>query len=304
MPISEWQRQARRKHLGSSDAPAVVGISPYRTPVDVYWEKVEGKDEPATDVMEAGRRLENVILDWATSQLGLSVRRNQYRVSKGADRGVLAANFDALGKGFCIEAKYTTRPEYWGEEGTDQVPDYVALQVQHQMYVGELDKAYVAVMIAGVFPQWKLYEVPRSEKIIKWLVEQELQFWHEHILKRIPPEGGPPPMWVLKQIGRKKERTELGCEALSDLESLERVQQDMKRLKAQEDLLKRRLIEALGEYEEGVLPDGRILRFAEESAGRRIDSKKLKQELPEVWEKYSQQTTRKVFRVLGGLKHG
>ena len=59
MPITEKQRLARMKKLGSSDAPAILGVSPWKTATDVYWEKeVEQKDshDGDTDRRDADRQ--------------------------------------------------------------------------------------------------------------------------------------------------------------------------------------------------------------------------------------------------------
>src|SRR5690606_29202656 len=69
-PREEWLAE-RRKAIGASDVAAVLGVSPWATPWEVWAEKT-GRLEPwsgnaATDL---GTRLEPVIMDMAEAELG------------------------------------------------------------------------------------------------------------------------------------------------------------------------------------------------------------------------------------------
>ena len=61
--------QARRAGIGASEIAAVLGISPYASPFSLYWAKVHGWEIEDTGDMEAGRRLENAIADWAADRI-------------------------------------------------------------------------------------------------------------------------------------------------------------------------------------------------------------------------------------------
>ena len=47
MTREEWL-SARRTGIGGSDIAAILGLSPWRTPLDVYRDKVDGEDQPQT----------------------------------------------------------------------------------------------------------------------------------------------------------------------------------------------------------------------------------------------------------------
>ncbi|MCP5109945.1 MAG: hypothetical protein GY953_03825, partial [bacterium] len=71
MPITEKQRQARRTALGSSDIPAILGVSPWAAPKDIWLEKVkDAAPREANEWMEQGNLLEDAVLDWAATKLG------------------------------------------------------------------------------------------------------------------------------------------------------------------------------------------------------------------------------------------
>jgi len=93
--ITQWQKEKRRGGIGSSDAPAIVGVDPYRSAYDVWASKVfEIDDPPASAAAKAGLLCERAVLSWAAAELGYKLLRNQYRVC--ADNPVLRANLDAL----------------------------------------------------------------------------------------------------------------------------------------------------------------------------------------------------------------
>jgi len=61
--------QARRAGIGASEIAAVLGISPYASPFSLYWAKANGWEIEDTGDMEAGRRMENAIADWAADRI-------------------------------------------------------------------------------------------------------------------------------------------------------------------------------------------------------------------------------------------
>lgn len=205
--ISPEQKEKRRKYIGSSDAAAVIGIDPYRSPADVFLEKTgmlaEWDGNTATD---AGTRLERTVLEWAADELGLLNMTGTW-----FEQGIACANLDALiiGKPEIVEAKTTgivgPRDEAFGEPGTDELPDRIIIQVHHQMAVcgPEYRVTWVPVLIGGV--GFRMYRVDRNDDLAVAIANQERYFWHEHVLKGVPPSDSVPSLEVLKRIKRTPE---------------------------------------------------------------------------------------------------
>ena len=305
--ITEEQRIARRAHLGSSDAPAIVGLSPWRTPADVYYSKVyESKDTP-TEAMQTGNRLEPAILDFAEERLGVALRRNVHIVSAGRDGGILAANLDALvaDRNEAVEAKYCGpyAAAEWGAEGTDEVPDHVNIQVQHQMYVGGLNRVWVAAAIASHHLEWKLYVVPRSDQIISALVAREIEFWERHVLLRCPPESSAPSLDILKAL-RRDPGSCIDLPKDSSAMSMHRELAAEKRKSAQAeyDDATAKLLAMLGDAEAGLLPDGRMITYLSQRSAPRCDLKRLRAEHPDLYSELVTESTCRVLRIKKGSK--
>lgn len=302
MPITARQRLARRNHLGSSDAPAIVGLSPWRTPADVYYSKVYESDDQTTEAMETGNRLEPAILDFAAERLGVALRRNVSLVSSGRDGGIMAANFDAIvcDRAEAVEAKYVgpNSVQDWGAEGTDEVPDHVNLQVQHQMYVADLDRVWVAAAIAGYGLEWRLYVVPRSAAIIGALVDREIEFWRRHVTPRCPPESSAPSIEVLKLLRRTPGScVDLGEEAAALWLQREFAAEQRKNANADYEDATAKLLAMLGESEAGRLPDGRMLTYLSQRSAPRCDVKRLRAEHPELYGELVTESTCRVLRL-------
>lgn len=208
MPITPEQREARKKYIGSSDAAAIVGLSPFANAADVYYSKVEDIQKEETAAMSEGTRLEPVVLDWAATQIcgpgeKFSMLRDQFRTMPP----YACANHDALivGAAQGVEAKTTgiVGPAFgdWGEEGTDEVPEHVIIQCQHQMMVSALELVWVPVLIGG--QGFKMYRVVRNDDLIHSLIVRLAEFWEEHVVKRVPPEVVPHDTSILRRLRRE-----------------------------------------------------------------------------------------------------
>lgn len=212
MPITEYQKENRKNYIGSSDAPALVGVSPFRSAKDVYYEKigqinmddVSPKNENA---MLVGTYCEDAVLRWFSEKMGFSIVRNQHRVHENK---ISAANIDALIKekpDQLIEVKTTGIvskfvSDDWGEVETDQVPDHVKVQCMHQMAIlPEVQVVWVPVLMAGV--GFCYYKIERNQKMIDDLIFVEESFWIENVKSMRPPEDELASLEIIKKLRRE-----------------------------------------------------------------------------------------------------
>lgn len=307
MPITAEQRRQRQRYLCASDTPVILGVSPYKkTPGDIYFSKVY--DLPETDEPEdfktTGNLLEDPLLTWAAEHLGVSIIRNQWRVAQeGAGAGIFAAHPDAIvqGKPEGLEAKYANAAmgEDYGDEGTDSIPAHVVVQAQHQMYAARLERVWVPVALAGFSLQFKLFSVPRDDELIDQIVTQGMEWWNRHIIAKVPPDGEEaPPMDLLKRIRREpKSVVDLPSDAEQLIFEYQQLGYQTKENDDARDELKAKIVNLLGEAEAGRLADGRMVTFLEQSCPPRTDTKLLRAEHPDLYEKYVTQGTTRVLRI-------
>lgn len=209
--ITDHQRVQRHKYLGSSDAPAIAGVNPWKNAADIYWDKIKppsaNPNEPQDDAIIVGNFCEEAVLNWFSKETGNKITRNQRRVHRN---GIMAANLDAIvdEKPELVEAKTAgiitpfDRTQ-WGEIGTDQVPERVIVQCHHQMAVmgEEYRLVWVPVLLGGI--GFRLYRVDRNDELIEHLFGLEVNFWKEYVLKRTPPPNQIPSFEILRKIHRQ-----------------------------------------------------------------------------------------------------
>ena len=86
MSLTPQQLAERKNYIGASESAAVLGLSPFQSAADLYFEKVgDVEPRPATEAMESGTRLEPVIIDWCAARLGVA----ETRVGRWGVRGLL-----------------------------------------------------------------------------------------------------------------------------------------------------------------------------------------------------------------------
>lgn len=299
MPITETQRELRRKSIGSSDSPAILGLSPWGSPGSVYDSKVHAVDPPASHAMDGGNRLEQAILDWLSEETGVKFRANQRRV--WADDNLFAANCDGLSPTGPAGAEIKTdgiigwgRPDEWGEPLTDEIPVDTVIQVQHQMLCAGLEVVHVGALLHR--RGFVRYVVRRDDELIGQIVEAGRRFWADHVMPKVPPDSYTPNMEVLRRIVRTPgSEIALPDDADGWVRDWEQMRERRLTFEKAEQEAQAQLVDLLGDAEVGVLEDGRQVCFVAEGAGRRVDIEALKRD--GLYETYSSPATRRVLRI-------
>jgi putative phage-type endonuclease len=179
---------ARRRGIGSSDVAAILGMSKFATPYSVWVDKVEGLPEDESPALEFGRRLEAVVAD------AFADRHPEFLVFKPSEMYAhgefewMLANPDRLlwEDGDLVGVLEVKTSNYADDWSGDEPPDYVLLQVQHQLAVMDLPFGIVALLMFG--REYREFRVERDERVIAMLVDLERDFW------RRVEEHDPPPV--------------------------------------------------------------------------------------------------------------
>ena len=183
----EWLK-LRKKGIGGSDAAAVAGLNKWKSPIQVYMEKLDEAPEVVRneESMYWGNVMEDIVAHEFSRRTGLKVRRRN-AILKHPKHEFMLANVDRLivGRKEGLECK--TASEYAKEEWKDdEIPVAYLLQCQHYMAVTGYDAWWIAVLIGGNKFVYKRIE--RDDELINYLIEIEKNFWESHVLKGIPPE--------------------------------------------------------------------------------------------------------------------
>ena len=186
----------RKRGIGSSDAGAAVGLHPYKSQLELWMEKT-GRDGglPKTDPndeaspMYWGTLLESIVASHYTKRTGRRVRRINAVLQHPTEPWMLA-NIDREVTG--SEEVQILECKTAGMNGArlwkDGVPEYVQLQVMHQLAVTGKQAADVAVLICG--QELQIHRIERDESMIHRLMALERQFWSYVERDQAPPVDG------------------------------------------------------------------------------------------------------------------
>lgn len=211
----------------------------------------------------------------------------------------MLANVDGIVKdkdGMCIfEAK--TAAAFKADHWKNGVPPEYQLQVQHYMAVTGYRKAYVAVLIGG--NTFVYYEVKRDEGIIQPMIKIEQDFWNR-VQNRIPPEidGSDASVEFLNSRFKDNYHTSIVLpeDTLDLIHGYEGTVEQIKDMNNRKEELVNRMKLLLQENEEGIVGERKIKWISVES--ERFDKKKLKEEMPETYDKYVSTTAYRRFSVV------
>src|SRR5690625_4828851 len=186
MSRDEWLRE-RQKGIGGSDASAILGFNPWKSPFELYIEKTSDQvQEIDNEAIHWGNVLEDVVAQEFTRRTGKKVRRrNQIFKHKEHDWMIANIDRDVVGERALLECKTTNAFNADAWEG-DEIPPMYMCQLQHYMAVLDYEKAYIAVLIGGQKFVWK--EIERDDEFIELMIELERDFWENHVLAGVPPE--------------------------------------------------------------------------------------------------------------------
>jgi putative phage-type endonuclease len=186
----------RKGGIGSSDAGAAVGLNPYQSQLELWMvktgrdgnlPKIDPNDE--TSPMYWGTLLEPIVAAHYTRRTGHRVRKIN-AVLQHPDIAWMLANIDreVIGVADVQILECKTAGEFGARLWRDGVPEYVQLQVQHQLAVTNKAAADVCVLICG--QEIRVYRIDRDDALIARLIELEQQFWRYVETDTPPPADG------------------------------------------------------------------------------------------------------------------
>ncbi len=212
----------RQRYLGGSDAAAVLGVSPWATPLDVFLEKtgqaVKEIDPAREKLFKRGKRLEPIVIDMLIEDLGIKVtKRSTPQVPNryvDPEHDFLAAEIDfewevtaevaalvadsqpdiadlirslvGTTQNGEIKTVHVFAAAKFGDEGTDETPVEYAAQAAHGLMITGRKLTMFGVLVGA--DNLSVYWIARDEEVITEMRRREVRFWTEHVLAGIPPD--------------------------------------------------------------------------------------------------------------------
>lgn len=180
-----------RGYVGGGSIAAILGLSPWHSPLDAYLQIVEGEEE----ISESKREFFDDRKDlepWAAKKFrrktGLDVVRTNERYID-AEFPWMRAEIDFEASDGSNGETKTVHPNtawQWGDPDSEEPPYYVTAQAMHGLGVTGKEKCYVQALIG--FDDYRLYEVHRDEEVIQRIRAGAVSFWNHHVLPRRAPQ--------------------------------------------------------------------------------------------------------------------
>ncbi|MDR3015235.1 MAG: YqaJ viral recombinase family protein [Delftia acidovorans] len=301
----------RAKYLGGSDIAAVLGISPWKTPLDLYLDKIKPRAEgERKQVLTRGIRWEGVVSEMLVERLeadGHSVEivgsNNRYRdpqhdfMAAEIDFEVRLDGADEITN---VELK-TVHPfkmKEWGESDTDHMPTHYTAQVMWGLGVTGRKSGILAALFGA--DELRAYPVDRDEETVQALRSRGADFWGNHVRAGVPPD----PISIRdtdRLFSEDGAADALQADpALSEwLMRMRFIRAEIKAREAEAEVLEFQIRKAMGTNTQVLMPNGKAACEWKVRTGSYIDEAELKKAHPKIARQFTRKWEKRVFN----LKH-
>lgn len=295
----EWLRY-RKQGITGTDVGAIVGLNPYVSAFEVYQDKISDDIiEFDNESMRQGRDLEEYVAQRFVEDTGMKVQRAN-AIYYNEKYPYMLADFDRVivGQKAGLECK-TVSPYSADKWANGKIPLHYQMQVQHYLGVSGFDCWYVAALIFGT--EFLIRKIERDEELIQNLITIEERYWYHNVLGRnIPaPDGSAGCSEMLKKqyfSARNENEIQLfGVE--EELRRRDEIKGLLDKLEKEKKTIEQKIQLQLGQADAvyGVAGNYRVAWTP--AVTTRFDVSRLKEEQPEIYDRYLKETQSKRFMV-------
>jgi len=278
---TDWL-EARKTGVGGSEIAAILGLSQWRTPYEVYLDKRgEAPPQPDNDAMLWGRLLEPVVRQRYADVTGSEVRMYDGLV-RHPKHDWMIANLDGFTtEPRVYEGKTARSGDGWGEPGSSDIPQPYLLQSQWYMEVSGFALADVAVLIGG--SDFRIYTVEADRELQQMLIDAGAEFW-ARVQRGEPPE----PVSLAEvqaRYGRasRAEQAYATPDVVDALATVYATRRGIAELESQEEAARATVLKFLGERDTLVGGNGAVLAtWRASKPAMRLDGAALRAAHPDI----------------------
>ena len=285
----------RTKYIGGSDIGAILGLSRFKTPLEVWMEKT-GKETKRLESLPLrfGSFAESFVASEYSRATGFELIHDESiyihpehsYMSAHIDRFVLADQ-DALRPNRILECK-TASPftsGEWGEVGSDEVPMSYLCQCIWYMAITGIDKTDIAVLFGN--SDFRIYEITRDLELENTILQNASQFWIECVLKDIPPPvSSEQDCHTLFSKGNATKSIEAQKETADLTKRLHALNSEINFREEEISSIKQTIMSQMGEAELLTYQGKTLATWKAPKPSFRLDSKTLELEHPEIASHY------------------
>ncbi|GIV45162.1 MAG: hypothetical protein KatS3mg035_2285 [Bacteroidia bacterium] len=184
-------KDIRKNKLGATDIVAINLLSPFKTPLDVYLEKVDDIDtvDETNENIVLGKCLEKGIAE-AFCQI------HSYKLSELIDeksRQFIHPEYDFIScmiDYICLdESGNFNILEIKNVTGAVKEPhSHYAAQLKIQMYITGVERGILCYYDSYGLKHFDFELDNNTKKEVERMIEKAVEFWNEHIVNKVPPK--------------------------------------------------------------------------------------------------------------------
>lgn len=284
----------RNKFIGGSDVAAILGLNRYKSSYEVWEEKKHGiKTFEGNAATEWGKKLEPVIISHFEQLHAVSVFDNNKRYISDSFN-FLGCHPDGIYKesneNILIEVKTVSSDAYkfWG----NSIPMEYYCQVQHNLFVLGLNRAkFIYFVLDSRY--YNEIEVLYDKDYVNEQNEYLVKWWNQYIA------GEDVPIKMVSDYEKENpdvKIVEADEEAIEKHLELIEIKSKIKELEEKKDAIEIFLKLKIGDATDLMNGINTIATWRP-SVRVSVDTKKLKEEHPEIFLKYAKETTSRTFLV-------
>ena len=278
---AEWLRL--RKNAG-----AICGVNPYSSAMKVFQDKTsESVEEQDSEAIRIGHDLEQYVAERFMEATGLKVRRSNF-MYRSKEHPFMIADVDRVVVGEDAGLECKTASAYNADKWTDgEIPLHYVLQCYHYMAVTGKRVWYIAALILGRGFTYRRLEW--DDDLIGQLIAAEEAFWNDHVVKGImpSPDGSRACDEVIeKYFGSAKTGEVMALTGFDGkLERRREILKEIAELETEKKQIEQEVKLAMGEHEKARSGNFRVSWGNVDST--RLDTKRIKEEKPEIYADYA-----------------
>ena len=297
MPRNMWL-ELRKSGIGGSDAGAICGVNPYANALSVYRDKTEKDIEDSdNEAMRQGRDFEDYVARRFMEETGLKVRRSNV-MYQNEKHPFMIGDIDRLVVGEDAGLECKTVSPYNADKWKDgQAPLHYVLQCLHYMEVTGKKSWYIAGLIFG--SEFVFRKIHYDPVLAEQLIHIESDFWWNNVQKRRMP--APDGTRIYDDILQKYFHSS-GKESYIELigfdEKLiqrEKITARIKELTSEQRRIEQEIKLYMQNNEKAASEKFKVSWHNVRSM--RLDTKKLKEEKPEIYAMYTKESSTRRFEV-------
>ena len=284
----------RSKYIGGSDIGAILGLSRFKTPLEVWMEKT-GKETKKADSLPLrfGSFAEDFVAREYSRATGFELTHDESIyihpehafMSAHIDRFILEVGSSSPTR--ILECK-TANPFSsgdWGEIGSDEVPMSYLCQCIWYMAITGIEKTDLAVLFGN--SDFRIYEVARDQGLEELVIAKATTFWNEYVLKDIPPPvQSEADCQTIFSKGDPAKSIEAGQDTLELTKRLHTLNSEIDVREEELSSIKQIIMSQMGEAELLTFKGRALASWKAPKPSFRLDSKALELEHPEIASNY------------------